>query len=230
MKFLIIFLFSVIYTKYKLLNVTLIDQTKYFPTGCESISTMMCIDYWKKDLLTPYEFIDNYVDQGKFYYKNGQLFAPHPSDKFVGSPYDDNSYGCYEPVIERALNKLIQEKNLDLITKNLTDIPMEKIISDYIDKDIPVIFWATMYMLPYLNGSIWIVPETGEKFQWRAREHCLLLVGYDFDDEKQEYYYIFNDPMKADSVQKYEKAIVEQRHKDQYSMAVALMKKSDNYK
>ena len=106
----------------------------------------------------------------------------------------------------------------------------EKIISDYIDKDIPVIFWATMYMLPYFNGSIWIVPETGEKFQWRAREHCLLLVGYDFDDEKQEYYYIFNDPMKADSVQKYEKAIVEQRHKDQYSMAVALMKKSDNYK
>ena len=45
-------------------------------------------------------------------------------------------------------------------------------------------------MLPYIHGTAWIVPETGEKFQWRGNEHCLLLVGY--DDEKDGYY--FNDP------------------------------------
>ena len=225
MKFLILFFISLIYAKKKIIDVTLIDQNQYFPTGCESISTIMCLYFWKKDIITPYEFIDNYLEKGKFYYKNGQLYAPNPSDKFVGSPYDDNSYGCYEPVIERALNKLIKEKNIDLVVKNLTDIPMDKIISDYIDNDIPVIFWATMEMRPYINGSMWIVPETGEKFQWRGREHCLLLVGYDFDDENKKAY-IFNDPMHAESVQYYGKDVVEQRHKDQYSMAVALIKKS----
>ena len=221
MKFLIIFLFSVIYTKYKLLNVTLIDQTKYFPTGCESISTMMCIDYWKKDLLTPYEFIDNYVDQGKFYYKNGQLFAPHPSDKFIGSPYDSNSYGCYEPVIEKALNKLISDRKVNFEVVNLTDVEMDKIKNDYIDKDIPVIFWATIDMKPFINGSIWIIPETGEQFQWRGREHCLLLIGY--DDEKGIYYLL--DPWENHEKINVTKTLLEQRHKEQYSMAVALKRK-----
>ena len=97
---------------------------------------------------------------------------------------------------------------------------MDKIISDYIDKDIPVIFWATIDMKQYFNGSIWTIPETGEKFQWRAREHCLLLVGYN-DNE-----YVFNDPWHNHGQIGYNKELVERNHKDQYSMAVALVKKS----
>ena len=99
---------------------------------------------------------------------------------------------------------------------------MSEIISEYIDKDIPVIFWATMGMKPSINGSMWIVPETGEKYQWKGREHCLLLVGY--DNEQDGYY--FNDPMVETKQTFYQsKALVEERHKEQYSMAVALVKK-----
>ena len=68
---------------------------------------------------------------------------------------------------------------------------------------------------------MWIVPETGEKFQWRSNEHCLLLVGYNNTG------YYFNDPLSESHPTLYEsKALVEERHKEQYAMAVALVKKS----
>ena len=218
--FLLLFLFKNTYEQKKIINVSHIVQTEKYPTGCESISTMMNLNYTGIEI-TPEEFIDKYLEKGIFYYKNGQLYAPNPNDKFVGSPYDENSYGCYEPVIEKALKKLISDKKLNYEVKNLTNVPMDEIIRDYIDKDIPVIFWATMYMQPYGNGNMWIVPETGEKFQWRSREHCLLLVGYDDNG------YYFNDPMKDEHPTFYgDKALVEERHKEQYAMAVALVKKS----
>ena len=222
MNFLTIFiiLFSFIKSEKKIIPVPYIDQTSDYPTGCESISTVMCLKYHEIDI-TPEDFIDNYLEKGIFYYKNGQLFAPNPNDKFVGSPYDGNSYGCYEGVIEKALNKLVSEKNLDFEVKNLTNVPMDELISNYIEKNIPVIFWATIDMKPFFNGSIWVVPETGEKFQWRAREHCLLLVGYDNDG------YYFNDPWNNHGTILYDKKLVETRHKEQYSMAVALVKKTN---
>ena len=216
--FLFIILFIFVNNK-KIIDVEHIDQRKNYPTGCESISTIMCLHY-NNITITPEDFIDNYLDKGIFYYKNGQLFGPNPAQKFVGSPYDENSYGCYEPVITKALNKLIADKNLNYEVKNLTNVKMEDIITNYIDKDIPVIFWATMGMRHFTYGNAWIVPETEEKFQWRGREHCLLLVGYDNDN------YYFNDPLEKGSPTPYNKTLVQKRHEEQYSMAVAFVKKS----
>ena len=204
----------------KIINTKWQSQKKY-PTGCESVSTIICLNYLGINI-TVDEFIKNYLESGEIIKKDNQLYAPSPFDKFVGSPYDDDfSFGCYEPVIEKALKKLISDKKLNYEVKNLTNVPMDEIIRDYIDKDIPVIFWATMYMQPHGNGNMWIVPETGEKFQWRSREHCLLLVGYNDNG------YYFNDPMQDEHPTFYgDKALVEERHKEQYSMAVALVKKS----
>ena len=204
----------------KLIPVEYINQSEKYPTGCESITTIMCLHYFGIDI-SPEEFIDKYLDKGEFYKKENQLYAPNPFDKFVGSPYDDNSYGCYEPVIEKALNKLITDKQLNFEIKNLNNIPMETLIKDYIDKDIPVIFWATIDLKPTFDGSNWIIPETGENFQWKAREHCLLLVGY--DNEKNGYY--FNDPWNNHGTILYNKDLVETRHKEQFSNAVAIVKK-----
>ena len=223
MKFFLIFLILFVFkhtSGEKRIEVNHINQREKYPTGCESISTIMALNYSNIDI-TPEEFIDNYLEKGIFYYKNGQLYAPNPNDKFVGSPYDDNSYGCYEPVIEKALKKLISDRKLDYEVKNLNNIPMDDLIRDYIDNDIPVIFWATMDMDPPGNGNMWIVPETGEKFQWRSNEHCLLLVGYNDDG------YYFNDPLKYENHTLYvNKILVEERHKEQYAMAVALVKKN----
>ena len=205
----------------KVIEVEHIDQRKDYPTGCESVSTTMCLHYFDINI-TVNEFVDNYLDRGELFYKGNKLFGPHPDDKFIGSPYDDYSYGCYGHVIEKALNKLLIEKELNDIyeVRNLRDVPMETIIKDYIDNDIPVIFWATMYLLPMRLTTKWFVPETGEEYQWRGNEHCLLLVGY--DEEKDTY--IFNDPLTDHAAIEYDKTLVEERHKEQYSMAVALVK------
>ena len=169
----------------------------------------MCLKYYNFDISVD-EFINNYLELGDMYYKGNKLFAPDPFDKFVGSPYDSHSYGCYAPVIEKALKKIINEKNLndafDVI--NLTDVPMKKIIEEYIDKDIPVIFWSTINLAPAKKTTKWIVPETGKEFQWTANEHCLLLVGY--DTEANLYY--FNDPWENHGCIGYDMTIVEQRH------------------
>ena len=205
----------------KIIDVEYIDQTEDFPTGCESVSTVMCLKYHRINVSVN-DFIDNYLETGEFYFKDNQMYAPDPNVKFVGTPYDKHSYGCYEPVIEKALNKVIEMNELNDIfeVKNLTDVPMKTIIKDYIDNDMPVIFWATMNFVESYEGSKWIIPETGEHFTWRAKEHCLLLVGYDEEN------YIFNDPWENHGVIGYEKTLVEKRHKEQYSMAVSLVKKN----
>ena len=205
----------------KIINTKWQSQKKY-PTGCESVSTIICLNYLGINI-TVDEFIKNYLESGEIIKKDNQLYAPSPFDKFVGSPYDDDfSFGCYEPVIEKAVNKLIKEKNLNYEVKNLNNVPMTEIISNYIDKDIPVIFWATINLLETIKTTIWIVPETGEKFQWRGKEHCLLLVGY--DNEKNGYY--FNDPWNNIGTILYNKELVEKRHAEQYSNAVAIVKKA----
>ena len=205
----------------KLINVKYMDQSVKYPTGCETITTIMCLLYWNVNI-TPEEFIEQYLDKGDVVIKDEQIFGPNPFDKFVGSPYLDFSFGCYEPVIEKALNKLISDKNLNLEIKNLNNVPIDTIIKDYIDKDIPVIFWATMDLKESYYTRIWTVPETGEKYQWKAREHCMLLVGY--DKEKNGLY--FNDPYNNNGVILYDKTLVEKRHEEQYSNALAIVKKN----
>ena len=222
LKFIIfIELYFKIFSKKKIIEVEYIDQSKDYPTGCESVSTVMCLKYHGFNISVN-EFIDNYLEMGDMYYKGTKLYAPDPHDKFIGSPYDNHSYGCYEPVIEKAINKFlnVKGKTSEFIVKNLTDVPMEKLIEEYIDKDIPVIFWATIDLKPMRLTTKWIVPETGNQFQWRGNEHCLLLVGYDNEESK----YYFNDPWDNHKLIGYDMATVELRHKEQYSMAVALIK------
>ena len=226
--FLLIFLIiiNIVILKKKIIDVDYIDQTVDYPTGCESVSTIMCLHYFNFSI-TVDEFIQNYLDMGDMYYKGNKLFAPDPNDKFIGSPYDSHSYGCYEPVIEKALKKYINDKNLndEYEVKNLTDVPMKTIIEEYIEKDIPVIYWATIKLLDSFNGTRWIIPETKQEFTWTANEHCLLLVGYEDDEDNKLYY--FNDPWENKGLAGYDKDLVEKRHKEMFSMACAIVKKNN---
>ena len=218
--FIILIIIQVIKSKRIVIDVDYIDQTKDYPTGCESVSTVMCLNYFGFNMSVD-EFIQNYLEMGDMYYKGNKLFAPDPNDKFVGSPYDSHSYGCYEGVIEKALKKVIEDKKKnEYQVKDLTNVSMNDIISNYIDNNIPVIFWATIDLVPYFNGTKWFIPETGKEFTWRANEHCLLLVGYDTDKNK----YIFNDPWNNHGVIDYDKDTVEMRHQEQYTMAIAIFK------
>lgn len=194
------------------LDVPYIDQSVKYPTGCESVSTVMLLQYLGYSL-TVDEFIEKYLERRDFEERDGQLYGPSPDEYFCGSPYDENSFGCYAPVICRALEKAAGDKYRII---NETGTSMEELLTNYIDKGIPVIFWACINMREPVVGPEWKLIDRDETFTWISNEHCMLLVGYD-----DECYY-FNDPYENNGVVPYEKKLVEERHRAQKSMAVGV--------
>lgn len=199
----------------KIIQVPYIDQSVKYPTGCESVSTVMLLQHLGYDISVD-KFIADYLEMKDFEEREGQLYGADPNLYFCGSPYDKDSFGCYAPVICKALTKAIGNE-YEIV--NETDTPIEDLIKKYIDKNMPVIFWACINMREPIVGPQWKLLDSEETFTWISNEHCMLLVGYD-----EEGYY-FNDPHENRGLIRYEKELVEKRHKAQYSMAVGVRKK-----
>lgn len=198
----------------KIIQVPYIDQTEKYPTGCESISAVMLLQYLGIDI-TPERFIDQCLEKRDFEFRQGILYGPHPDEAFIGSPYNNGpgSYGCYAGTIARAL-----ERASGQCAKILRGVPVPELVKKYVDRDIPVVFWATLNMAPHRPGPVWQLFDGSGEFAWRNNQHCLLLVGYD----RENYY--FNDPWENKGCIGYEKALVEQRYREMHSQAVVLEK------
>lgn len=196
------------------IEVPYIDQSVKYPTGCESVSTVMLLHYLGYEM-TVDEFIENYLELKDFEEKNGELHGPNPYECFCGSPYDEDSFGCYAPVICKALRKAIGDE-YEIIDETKT--PIKQLLENYIDQGMPVIFWACINMRMPITGPSWKLHGCGETFTWISNEHCMLLVGYD-----EEGYY-FNDPYENNGVIRYPKDVVEDRHAAQHSQAVGVRK------
>ena len=89
----------------KIIEVPYISQSPSWPTGCESVSAVMLLRHLGIDI-TVDAFIEKYLEKQGFTEKEGELFGPDPRKYFCGSPYDEDAYGCYAPVIRRALTKV----------------------------------------------------------------------------------------------------------------------------
>lgn len=165
------------------LQVPYLSQEGY-PTGCESAAAVMLLRFYgvAMDMDT---FIDRYLDCGEITWTDAGLTAPHPAERFVGDPRSSAAYGCYAPVIVRALQSALPSgrQAVDVSGQSLPELCRR-----YIAAGRPVLVWATMGMKPMYAGDSWTVASNGKKFTWPAREHCLVLTGYDADN------YYFNDP------------------------------------
>lgn len=193
-----------------------IDQSLRWPTGCESVSAVMLLRYLGYDI-TVDEFIENDLEIQDFREENGEIFGPDPRKYFCGSPYDPDAFGCYAPVIVNALSKVFAgEKKYEAADE--TGISEKELLEKYIDRGMPVIFWACIDMREPVIGPQWRLHDTGEWFTWISNEHCMLLVGY--DDEK----YYFNDPHNGNGLTGYARDIVEKRRRAQHMQAVGVRK------
>ena len=193
-----------------------IDQSVSYPTGCESVSTVMLLQFLGLQI-TVDDFIETCLEQREMEERDGELYGPDPRQCFCGSPYDENSYGCYAPVICRALEKALKRMpDASYRVVDETDTPTRRLLTDYIDLGMPVIYWACINMREPITGPEWRLLDTNERFTWISNEHCMLLVGYD-----EEGYY-FNDPYENHGLIRYAREIVEERHAAQYSMAVGI--------
>ncbi len=190
---------------YKIIsNVPFITQRGTYPTGCESVSTVMALQYAGVNMSVD-NFIDNYLDK--------QAYPFNPNETFGGNPRSSSGFGCYAPVIKKALDKFLPE--LGYRSRSLYHASLEELCIDYIDNNVPVILWATMEMkAPYVSRT-WV--HNGTQINWIAPEHCLLLVGYD------DNHYIFHDPLKYAGLTYYSKEAVEVAYKGLYEQAIVLV-------
>ena len=194
--------------KHKIIQVDFISQIPDYPTGCESVTAAMALHHAGINI-SANDFINHYLDM--------QPYPFDPFETFGGDPRSSSGWGCYAPVIKKALDKALEF--LPYYAVKHDGVTLEKLCSDYIDKDIPVILWATMGMRAARTIS-W--SYNGKRIEWVQPEHCLLLVGYD------EKHYIFNDPQKSSSLTYYTKESVETAYKAQFSQAVVILKKEEN--
>lgn len=196
-----------------ILPVPVIAQFPDFPTGCESVSAVMALRYYGYSL-TVDEFVDKYLQKdNRFWWKNGVLHGPDPYRYFVGDPTTENSYGCMAPVIEKALTTYFGS---DERVVNTTGASLSSLCSDYIDKGIPVLIWATIGMIETGAGQSWELDD-GSTFTWPKNEHCMVLIGY--DDTR----YYFNDPYRG-MVKSYSRSLCEARYKDLGKQSIAVTK------
>ncbi len=212
---------------YKIKYVPYIYQGEKYPSGCESVSTVMLLQYMGFKI-TVEEFIDDYLPKGEISFnKKGEMCAPDPYTAFLGSPYTEEALGCYPSVIQKAVTKYLKEKKK---TENyraidLTGVSVRYLTEHYITNNQPVVIWATMFMANPVVTEEWIVKgadkdspyKDGDKFEWKANEHCMLLVGYD-----EEYYYL-HDPLSQKETA-YDKDTFEDRFKGMGRFALVVDK------
>ena len=199
----------------KVIDVPYLDQSVKYPTGCESVSAVMLLQYLGYEISVD-TFIEEYLEKQPFEEKNGVLYGPDPRKYFCGSPYDEASFGCYAPVIVQALRKVLGD-TYDVL--DLTGTEPEILQTEYLDRGMPVIFWACINMREPITGPQWKLNDREETFTWISNEHCMVLVGYDDDG------YYFNDPYENNGVIRYSRELVKDRHKAQHMQAVAVKRK-----
>ncbi len=199
----------------KKIDVPYIDQTGGGAfTGCESVTAVMLLQYLGCDI-SIYDFIDNYLEKEPFTERDGVMYGPSPYEKFAGDPYDREAMGCYAPVIQKAMQRVLGD-GFRVLDETGSDIGY--LLRSYIDRDMPVALWATIDLRDIIVGPCWTLSDSGESFTWLSNEHCMLLVGY--DDE----HYIFNDPWNNNGIVAYDRATVEDRYIKQHRQAVTVVR------
>ena len=206
---------------YTIPDVAFTTQKGLLPTGCELVSSLMLLRYLNFDIT-----IDDVVAHTRAKYPDtvdGIVCAPHPSEAFIGSPSDPTSFGCFPPVIQNMLESIVSDQ-YEVIDTTGTDL--QTLVETYIPQNIPVLVWATGNMEESYRQIGWYLTDENGKpsdnwYVWPAREHCLLLIGYDEEN------YIFNDPMQESAPTLYERKLVEKRNKELDRMSVVVRPKTD---
>ncbi len=199
-----------------IIDVPLICQYPELPTGCESVSAAMVLQYYGVSV-TAEEFAGGWLERSEDFYETDRgLYGPDPHEVFAGNPFSEYAYGCFAPVIVRAVNGHCAECRAEEIDGKT----LPELCSEYIDQDMPLLIWATMYMKKSYAGRSWYL-EDGTEFVWTACEHCLVLVGYDEEN------YFLNDPLTGNT-EAYPKELVEKRFQELGSQAVLISRKQES--
>ena len=195
-----------------LTNVPKINQLPDYPNGCEAASATMLLNYFGVKI-TLKEFIEDYLPIKEIYSKDGSRFGPDPSLFYAGDPSSkENGWGCYEPVIENTLSRILFDKKMNyLYVQNLNQKPIKELFYDY-----PVVIWITNDYSEETDFAQWYSYDKTKTYTYSNKTHAVVLVGYD-----EDFYYIA-DPLKEEEVTKVDKKILEASYDSLGRQAVTL--------
>lgn len=200
--------------KHIIQKVPFISQLIKYPTGCESVSAVMALQYLGYTD-TVDTFIDTLLEKGKMptLQEDGSYVGDDPWECFPGDPYSiDDGWGCFAPVLQKAIAKIPGYCTEVFYHKSLDEL------KEYLDQDIPVIFWATIGFAAPRKSLCWTTPKN-KIIQWISPMHCTLLIGYD-----EEGFY-FNDPTSGEQAY-FRTADVLRSYEAQGSQAMIVLKEN----
>lgn len=187
------------------------------PTGCESVCAVAVLKHMGVEIAAE-QFVKEFLPQQEFYRMRGRWYGADPNEYFAGNPMKSTSLGCFPNVIVKAVTamKVAQYVGTDNIeAQDLTGTSLEALEEMYIQNDIPVLIWVTADMVESEEGISYLL-EDGSRYTWRAKEHCVVLCGYD-----EEYYYVM-DPLKDGEIVSYSKDLVETRYQEMQERALVM--------
>lgn len=155
---------------YKMEDFEWLSQNPELPTGCEITSLTSVLNYYginvKKETMA-----DDYLKKGDgSYYK-----------MFLGNPRDAGSFGCMAQPIVDAANLYFKKNNVSMKASNVSGVTFDKIL-EYVSQGVPMIVWNTMGMAPAYESQT--LTLDGHEYTWIAPEHCVVVVGYDLDNNE----------------------------------------------
>ncbi len=155
-----------------MLDVMEFCQYPDYPTGCESVSLYMLLQYYGVDVSV--EQIYDLLPMGAQPYddENGVRHGANPEREFVGDPRSEYSYGVFhEPIAHVA-----EQFRPGVRTK--TDASLEDIRA-ILDSGNPVLAWyVSAPMRDIMYRWSWI-DELGDTVHWPGGEHAVVICGYD---------------------------------------------------
>lgn len=146
-----------------------IDQFPELPAGCEAVSLTMVINSYGYDLEKT-DIVDNWLEYGSSII-----------DSYVGDPHIFlNGAGIYPPGLVNTVWNYVEDTNAKLYPIDTTEVEFDDLLK-FVQADCPVVLWSTYY-------DAYPIPEGGAEerdgivYQWYRNEHCVVLCGYDLDD------------------------------------------------
>ena len=201
-------------------NVKVIPQ-EVLKAGCETYACTILLQHLGYDI-DEYRFSEQYLFTRPISYDEyGTRYGPDMYSAQAGDVY--TGYGVYNTAMAKSMNAYLDTTDKNQKAYPLEGVPLAQLCEEYIDNDIPVMVWATTWMMEPYDKGFWVVDyvdenartKVGDTFAWKQNEHCLVLIGY----EEKEYY--FADSCEG-GVSHFKKELCQQRYEEIGTMAIVV--------
>lgn len=155
-------------------------QLPELPTGCESVALTMLLDYYGYTWLEKTTIADEYL-----------VYSDNFVIGYTGDPYTYEGAGCYAPGMARTANDFLKAQGSALRAADLTGSTEEELYA-LVAEETPVLIWNTAYFADSSPSGEYCEYK-GKAYEWDYNEHCVVLVGYDMEQNTV----LVNDPLEG---------------------------------